>query len=122
MTAEDLRRARAEHPITALQEQWSLSQRTIETELLPTVADLGVAVVAHSPTRHGALHRTVLSADDPASGNTTSVLDAIADAHGATAGQIALAWVHHRQRAHGVPVIPIPGGREPATCAPTSHS
>jgi aryl-alcohol dehydrogenase-like predicted oxidoreductase len=38
-----------------------------------------------------------------------SVLDEIAITHRATAGQVALAWVHHRQQVHGVPVVPIPG-------------
>ena len=98
VTAEDLRRAHAQHPITALQEQWSLTERAIEQELLPTATDLGVTVVAHSPTGHGALHRT-----------RDSTLDAIAEAHDATAGQIALGWVHHRGRVHGVPVVPLPG-------------
>ena len=57
VTADDLRRAHAVHPIAALQEQWSLVQRDIEQELLPTVADLGVVVVAHSPNGHGLLHQ-----------------------------------------------------------------
>lgn len=101
VTAADLRRAHAVHPVAALQEQWSLTQRDIERELLPTAADLGVVVVAHSPTGHGLLHR--------AEGNASSVLDEIAAIHGVTAGQVALAWVHHRQQAHGVPVVPLPG-------------
>lgn len=40
VTADDLRRAHAVHPIAALQEQWSLVPRDIEQELLPTAADL----------------------------------------------------------------------------------
>lgn len=39
---------------------------------------------------------------------------AVADAHGATPGQIALAWVQQRARVHGLPVVPIPGTRKPA--------
>ena len=57
VTAEDLRRAAAVHPVAAVQEEWSLTERTIERSLLPTATELGVTVVAHSPTGHGALHR-----------------------------------------------------------------
>jgi aryl-alcohol dehydrogenase-like predicted oxidoreductase len=53
VTAEDLRGAHAVHPIAALQEQWSVDQRTIEHQLLPTAAELGTVVVAHSPTGMG---------------------------------------------------------------------
>lgn len=99
VTAEDLRRAHAVHPITALQERWSLLERDIERELVPAAADLGVTIVAHSPTDHGLLHR------NPDSG---AVVD-IARAHDVTPGQVALAWVHHRNRAHDVEVVPLPG-------------
>jgi len=109
VTAEDLRRAHAVHPVVALQEQWSLLRRGIEQQLLPTVADLGVAVVAHSPTGHGLLHRAPNTADERAMSGLHTALDEIASTHDATAGQVALAWVHHRQRVHGVPVVPIPG-------------
>ena len=108
VTADDLRRAHAVHPVAALQEEWSLVRREIEQELLPAVADLGVTVVAHSPTGHGLLH----SADrgnERDTGELHSALAEIARAHDATLGQVALAWVHHRQPVHGVRVVPIPG-------------
>jgi aryl-alcohol dehydrogenase-like predicted oxidoreductase len=109
VTAQDLRRAHAVHPIAALQEQWSVATRDIEQELLPVVAELGTVVVAHSPAGHGLLHQARSTADtDPASG-LPAALDEIGYTHGATAGQVALAWVHHRQQVHGVPVVPIPG-------------
>ena len=101
VTAEDLRRAHAVHPIAALQEEWSIVERTVETDLLPGAAELGTAIVAHSPTGHGLLHR----ADSP----HRAALERIATAHDATPGQVALAWVHHRQQVHGVPVVPLPG-------------
>lgn len=100
VTADDLRRAHAVHPITALQERWSLLERDVERDLLPTAADLGVTIVAHSPTDHGQLHRISESG---------AVLGEIARAHDATPGQVALAWVHHRADAHDVPVVPLPG-------------
>ena len=109
VTAEDLRRAHAVHPVAALQEQWSLVQRDIEQQLLPASADLGVVVVAHSPTGHGLLHRARSTDCEEVASGLRGALDEIAAAHDAAVGQIALAWVHHRQRAHGVPVVPIPG-------------
>lgn len=99
VTPDDLRRAHAVHPVTALQEQWSLTSRSVETDLVPVAAELGVTLVAHSPTGHGALH----------TGRAGGALDDVARARGATPGQIALAWVHHRGRAHGLPVVPLPG-------------
>ncbi|MBA8823891.1 aryl-alcohol dehydrogenase-like predicted oxidoreductase [Saccharopolyspora lacisalsi] len=109
VTADDLRRAHAVHSIAALQEQWSLAQRDIEQQLLPTVADLGVAVVAHSPNDHGFLHQLPSTADEQGASGLGGTLDEIASTHNTTSGQIALAWVHYRQQAHDVPVIPIPG-------------
>jgi len=109
VTAEDLRRAHAVHPIAALQEQWSLMRRDIEQRLLPAVADLGVVLVAHSPTGHGLLHRPRSVADNGVASGRRGALDEIAVTHDAMAGQVALAWVHHRQNVHGVPVVPIPG-------------
>jgi len=109
VTAEDLRAAHAVHPVAALQEQWSLVQRDIEQQLLPTVTDLGMVVVAHSPTGHGLLHQARSTTDGQTASGLRSALDQIASTHGVTAGQVALAWVHHRQQVHGVPVVPIPG-------------
>lgn len=108
VTAEDLRRAHAVHPIAALQEQWSLTHRDVE-RLLPIVADLGTVVVAHSPTGHGLLHQDSNAADPEGASGLLAALHEIGGNHQATGGQIALAWVHHREKTHGVPVVPIPG-------------
>lgn len=108
VTAQDLRRAHAVHPIAALQEQWSVDQRDVEQQLLPVVAELGAVVVAHSPTSHGLLHQARSSGDEQVA-SLRAALDEIGGIHDATAGQIALAWVHHRQQVHGMPVVPIPG-------------
>ena len=107
VTAEDLRRAAAVHPIAAVQEEWSLTERTIERSLLPTAKELGVTVVAHSPTGHGALHRR--TDGSPGGESLIALLDEIATAHRLTPGQVALAWVHDRQRVHDTPVVPLPG-------------
>lgn len=109
VSADDLRRAHAVHPISALQEQWSLMRRDIEQTLLPTVADLGMVVVAHSPNGHGILHQPPGKTGRQGAGGLTSALGEIAGTHGTTSGQVALAWVHHRQQKHGVPVVPLPG-------------
>ncbi|MEJ7796405.1 MAG: aldo/keto reductase [Nocardioides sp.] len=104
VTADDLRRADSVHPIAALQEQWSVTERGIEDELLPAAAELGIAVVAHSPTAHGLLHGA-----DGRDGDALTALTKIGQAYDATAGQVALAWVHARQRQHDVRVVPLPG-------------
>lgn len=103
VTAEDLRRAHAIHPIAALQEKWSLVDRDVETELLPVAAELGVTIVAHSPASHGVLHRS-----NSVKARTAPPV-AIAKRHGATVGQLALAWVHHRNLVHHTHVVPLPG-------------
>lgn len=107
VTAEDLRRAAAVHPVTALQEQWSLAERSIERDLVPAAVALGVAVVAHSPTSHGVLH-TAAVGDAPSDDKHTALRE-IATAHEASVGQIAIAWVHSRASVHGLDVVPLPG-------------
>jgi aryl-alcohol dehydrogenase-like predicted oxidoreductase len=108
VTPDDLRRAVAVHPIAALQHEWSLAERDLERELLPAARELGVTVVAHSPTGHGSLQGTS-SAASTVPNRVTRALADIATDHDASPGQIALAWVHHRERVHEVPVVPLPG-------------
>lgn len=108
VTATDLRRASAVHPIAALQEHWSLDERTIEDELLSVAVETATPVVAHSPTSHGLLHST--SPNVPAGDrHRRAALDRIAGERGVTSGQVALAWVHHREWVHDLPVVPLPG-------------
>ena len=101
VNVDDVRRAHAVHPILAVQEQWSLASRAVE-DMLPTLVELGVTLVAHSPTAHGALHR---DADTPLG----EAVARVARTHGTTSGQVALAWVHHQGARHGLPVVPLPG-------------
>ncbi|MER6942290.1 aldo/keto reductase [Nocardioides sp. NPDC127514] len=107
VTAEDLRRAHAVHPVAALQEHWSLAERTVERDLVPLAAELGVALVAHSPTSHGVLHGA--AGDAAPADERQGVLREIAAAHGVSAGQLAIAWVHSRGPVHGLEVVPLPG-------------
>ncbi len=122
-SVDTIRRAAAVHPIAALQSEWSLWTRDVEADILPTCRELGIALVPFSPLGRGALTGTITKVADLAPGdmrrnfprfgngafdaNLTSVgvVRAIADAHGVTPGQVALAWL----LAKGPDVIPIPG-------------
>jgi aryl-alcohol dehydrogenase-like predicted oxidoreductase len=109
VTPDDLRRAHAVHPITAVQEAWSLVHREFEL-MVPTVRELGVIAIAHSPTGHGLLHAPDGDfPDSPAPAALRSTLADIADTHDATPGQVALAWVHHQSQRSQLPVVPLPG-------------
>jgi aryl-alcohol dehydrogenase-like predicted oxidoreductase len=121
--AADIRRGHATHPITALQSEYSLWERSIETEILPTIRELGIGLVPFSPLGRGFLTGSLQRAENlPASDyrstqprmrgenfdiNMRIVTAArkIGEAHGATPAQIALAWV----LAQGDDMVPIPG-------------
>ncbi|MFJ8190616.1 aldo/keto reductase [Streptomyces sp. NPDC096094] len=133
VTGDELRAARTVHPIAAVQSEWSLFSRDIEAGVVPAARELGVALVPYSPLGRGFLTGSFANADqdltagdfrrqqprftgDNAAANA-ALLDpvrTVAEAHGATLGQIALAWVQQRAGVHGLPVVPIPGTRKPA--------
>ena len=102
VTEDDLRRAHAVHPVAALQEMWLLTNRGAEP-FLPTLAELGITLVAHSPTGHGSLRE--IAPGTP----RHDALAEVAHAHGASIGQVALAWVHQQANRWGHPVVPLPG-------------
>ena len=117
-----LRRAHAVHPMTAVQTEYSLFTRDPEDELLPTLNELGVALVAYSPLGRGFLagrFRTLddLSPDDWRLRNprfqggnferNVGLADRVRDmarAKHCTPAQFALAWLLAQQN-----VVPIPG-------------
>ncbi|WP_225101404.1 aldo/keto reductase [Streptomyces sp. CoH27] len=123
--AGTIRRAHAVHPIAALQSEWSLWTRDLETEIVPVCRELGIGIVPFSPLGRGFLtgrHRSVegmaesdVRRSQPrfADGNLernlaiVAKLNELAEAKGVTAGQLALAWVQCR----GDDVVPIPGTR-----------
>jgi aryl-alcohol dehydrogenase-like predicted oxidoreductase len=125
--AEQLRAAHAVHPITAVQEEWSLFTRTVEASIMPTAVELGVGVVPYSPLGRGFLtgvytSREGLAGDDyrrmiprfseENSAHNTALLDPImkiAGTHNATAAQVALAWLTGQSKRLGISVVPIPG-------------
>ncbi|QHC21260.1 aldo/keto reductase [Streptomyces sp. GS7] len=128
VTASELRAAHAVHPIAAVQSEWSLFSRDIEQSVVAAAAGLGVALVPYSPLGRGFLTGSFVHADtelgeddfrrrqprftgDNAAANAALLepVRKIADAHGATLGQVALAWVHHQAAARGLTVVPIPG-------------
>jgi aryl-alcohol dehydrogenase-like predicted oxidoreductase len=122
-SAETLRRAAAVHPITALQTEWSLWTRDIETHILPAARELGVGIVPYSPLGRGFLSGRFRSPDELEENdfrrhgprftgeNLERNLELVAKVRdlaaekGCTPGQLALAWV----LAQGDDVVPIPG-------------
>jgi len=118
-----IRRAHAVHPITALQNEYSLFTRDPEGEVLDTLRELGIGLVAYSPLGRGFLSGQITSPDDFAEDDfrrnhprfqgenferNLAVVERIrqlADQKGVTPGQLAIAWV----LAQGDDVVPIPG-------------
>jgi aryl-alcohol dehydrogenase-like predicted oxidoreductase len=133
VTAAELRAAATVHPIAAVQSEWSIWSRDVERNVVPAAAELGVGFVPYSPLGRGFLTGTVRSAADLASANdfrktmprfAEGALDAnlavvdlvtsVGEAVGATAAQVALAWLRYRAAALGVASVPIPGTRRAA--------
>ncbi|MEV5610476.1 aldo/keto reductase [Streptomyces sp. NPDC052225] len=131
VTADELRAAQAVHPIAAVQSEWSLFSRDIERAVVPAAAELGVALVPYSPLGRGFLTGAFVAADkeladddfrrqqprftgDNAAANAALLAPVrqVAEAHDASLGQIALAWVQQQAQAFGLPVVPIPGTRK----------
>ncbi len=119
-----IRRAHKVHPITALQTEYSLFERHVEKEILPTLRELGIGLVPYSPLGRGLLTGTIgkpsdLGATDsraqrfprfaPGAFDRNAALveriRAIAGRRRATPGQLALAWL----LAKGGDIAPIPG-------------
>ncbi|MDO3411319.1 aldo/keto reductase [Saccharibacillus sp. CPCC 101409] len=63
-SADQIRRAHAVHPITALQTEYSLWSREVEADILPTVSELGITFVAYSPLSRGFLSGAVRTFED----------------------------------------------------------
>jgi aryl-alcohol dehydrogenase-like predicted oxidoreductase len=120
---ETIRRAHAEHPITALQTEYSLWSREPEDEILPTIRELGIGFVPYSPLGRGFLTGRFRTIDDLPKDDyrrhsprfqgenfgknleLVARIEGIARTRGCTPAQLALAWV----LAQGKDVVPIPG-------------
>ncbi|MER6612301.1 aldo/keto reductase [Streptomyces xantholiticus] len=133
VTGAELREAHAVHPIGALQSEWSLFSRDVERSAVGAAVELGVGFVPYSPLGRGFLTGAFTDAGkDLSEGDfrryqprftgenaraNAALLEPvhkIAAAHGATAGQVALAWVQQQADVHGLTVVPIPGTRKAA--------
>lgn len=107
----EIRRAHAVHPIAAVTFEYNLLKRDAEADLIPVCADLGIALLAHSPLAHGLLtgkyepksrfgsndrrHRLPLFTElaDGRLDGKLAALRAVAARHGATPAEVALRWV-----------------------------
>lgn len=121
--ANTIRRAHAVHPLAAVQSEYSLWTRDVEDEVMPTLEELGIGLVAYSPLGRGFLAGRFKSVDDLAPDDwrrnnprfqgenferNLAIVDRIrelADTKGCTPAQLALAWLLNRHDN----VVPIPG-------------
>jgi len=125
----NIRRAHAVHPVSALQSEYSLWERNLEAEIIPVLRELGIGLVAFSPLGRGFLTGQVKRAEEYSEGDfrrtsdpryqgenfdanmrPVEVVKEIAEAAGATPGQVALAWLLHK----GPDIVPIPGTKHVA--------
>jgi aryl-alcohol dehydrogenase-like predicted oxidoreductase len=121
--AANIRRAHAEHPVSALQSEYSLWERNLEDDVLPALRELGVGLVPFAPLGRGFLTGEAKRAEDYPEGDyrrmdpryegdnfdanlkAATVAREVAEAKQTKPGQIALAWLLHK----GDDIVPIPG-------------
>ena len=122
-SAATIRRAHAVHPVSALQSEYSLFERGVERDVLPTCRALGIGFVPYSPLGRGFLTGQVQRAEDYGTDDNrrnfprfqgenfdrnmalVAAVKELAARLDCTPGQVALAWLLHR----GDDVVPIPG-------------
>ncbi|MGH7651648.1 MAG: aldo/keto reductase [Gemmatimonadaceae bacterium] len=120
---QNIRRAHAVHPISALQSEYSLWERNLEARILPTLRELGIGLVPYSPLGRGFLtgkidEQTKFDSDDfrkliprfaeesrKANLALVDLVKQLAARKKATPAQIALAWILKK----GEDIVPIPG-------------
>jgi aryl-alcohol dehydrogenase-like predicted oxidoreductase len=129
ISADDLRRADAVHPITAVQSEYSLWERSVEA-VVPTMAELGIGLVPYSPLGRGFLTGTITTSDlgpkdfrahnprfqgeaGEANQRIAEAVRQVAQRLGVTPAQVALAWVYARASRLGVEIVAIPGTTRP---------
>jgi aryl-alcohol dehydrogenase-like predicted oxidoreductase len=121
MGAATIRRAHAVHPVTALQIEYSLMSRGIETDILPAVRELGIGVTAYGIMSRGLLSTSSareIGPGDPRSRyprfqgenlqrnlELLATLEKIGQDHGVSTAQLAIAWVASR----GDDIVPLIG-------------
>ncbi|MBI1250650.1 MAG: aldo/keto reductase [Alphaproteobacteria bacterium] len=110
-SAENIRRGHAVHPIAAVQTEYSIFTRDVETKVLPALQELGITLVAYSPLGRGMLTGALRAGGDLAQGDfrasnprfagdawaanlaLVQAIESVAKARNATSAQVALAWV-----------------------------
>src|SRR5262245_62853175 len=120
---QNIRRAHAVHPISALESEYSLWERNLEPHIVPLVREMGIGLVPYCPLGRGFLAGNVRRAEeypatdwrrtDPrfeganfdANMRAASVVRDVAASHRASPAQIAIAWLLHK----GEDIVPIPG-------------
>jgi len=120
---QTIRKAHATHPITAVQTELSLWSRDAESDVVPTVRELGIGYVAYSPLGRGFLTGQIKSPNDFPDDDfrrfhprftgenfdkniqLVHEVEKMAEEKGCTTAQLALAWV----LAQGEDIVPIPG-------------
>jgi aryl-alcohol dehydrogenase-like predicted oxidoreductase len=119
----NIRRAHAVYPVSALQSEYSLWERNLETDIIPALRELGIGLVPFSPLGRGFLTGEVKRAEDYPQGDfrrndpryqganydanvkAAQMVRDIATVKHVKPGQIALAWLLHK----GSDIVPIPG-------------
>jgi aryl-alcohol dehydrogenase-like predicted oxidoreductase len=120
---QTIRRANRVHPISAVQSEYSLWERNLEPQIIPLLRELGIGLVPFAPLGRGFLAGPAKRAEeypavdfrhgDPryqgenfdANVRAAKAVRDLAERRGATAGQVALAWLLHK----GADIVPIPG-------------
>ena len=124
-TEEQIRRAHAIAPLTAIQSEYSMMERMFEKDVIPACEELGIGFVPFSPLASGFLSGKV-TANDTYTGDDVrrvitrfrkdniranqpllDLLAAFAKEKSATPAQISLAWMLHKKNF----IVPIPGSR-----------
>ncbi|WP_316809652.1 aldo/keto reductase [Pedobacter agri] len=122
VSSETVKRAHAVHPVTAVQSEYSLFERTVEERgVLTTLNELGIGFVAYSPLGRGFLSGQIKSIDDLPENDFRRAIPRFQEAHfhknielveaiaalasekNVTSSQLALAWIMSKG------IIPIPG-------------
>ncbi|WP_425606977.1 aldo/keto reductase [Ornithinimicrobium faecis] len=126
VTGPELRAAAAVHPIAAVQSEWSLWSRDVETHVIPAAVEVGAGFVPYSPLGRGfltgaltkeSIAGTMLAGQArfdehfEANQRVVEVVRSVAADVGATPAQVALAWLYAQGQRLGIPVVPIPGTR-----------
>ncbi|CAN4108591.1 unnamed protein product [Withania somnifera] len=119
---ETIRRAHAVHPITAVQQEYSLWTRDIEDDIIPVCRELGIGIVPYGPVGRGLFAGKAVVESLPTNSFLTTHprftgenfeknkyiyfrMEGIAKKHGCSPAQLAISWVLHQ----GDDIVPIPG-------------